>query len=197
MIVSAGVASSAHATTFTYLLDNNTLADANGGPSLVSYGGTLNNGYTFGVQQGLSLSGTGAFDVYSIDIHFRFDDVSASFNGFQRILDFQNRTSDSGLYDHSGGLALFAATGSGDPSAGSATEVFTNGTMVDLLVTRTASDVFSAFVNGNPVFSVVDTDGATKFSQAQITSCIFSLMTFRRCSTSRPRLARDLSISSR
>ena len=37
MIMSAGVASSAHATTFTYLLDNNTLADANGGPSLVSY----------------------------------------------------------------------------------------------------------------------------------------------------------------
>ena len=34
MIISAGVASSAHATTFTYLLDNNTFADANGGPSL-------------------------------------------------------------------------------------------------------------------------------------------------------------------
>jgi hypothetical protein len=54
MTMSAGVASSAHASTFTYLLDNNTFADANGGPSLVSLGGTLNNGYTFGVQQGLS-----------------------------------------------------------------------------------------------------------------------------------------------
>jgi|APPan5920702856_1055754.scaffolds.fasta_scaffold95330_1 hypothetical protein len=32
-----GVAPIARADTFTYLLDNNTLADANGGPSLVSY----------------------------------------------------------------------------------------------------------------------------------------------------------------
>jgi hypothetical protein len=31
MIISAGFASSAHPTTFTYLLDNNTFADANGG----------------------------------------------------------------------------------------------------------------------------------------------------------------------
>jgi hypothetical protein len=162
-IMLAGIASSTRADTFTYLLDNNTLADANGGPSLVSYGGTLSNGYTFGVQQGLSLSGTNAFDVYSIDIHFYFNDVNASFDGFQRILDFKNRTSDSGLYDHSGGLALFAATGSGDPSAGK-DFVFTNGTMVDLLVTRNASGLFSAYVNGNLAFSVMDTDGATRFS---------------------------------
>jgi hypothetical protein len=92
-----------------YFLDNNTLADANGGPSLVSYGGTLSNGYYFGVNKGLSLSGTGAFDVYSIDIHFYFDNISASFNGYQRILDFQNRTSDSGLYSLNGSLVLFAS----------------------------------------------------------------------------------------
>ena len=98
------VASSARANTFFYFLDNNTLADANGGPSPVSYGGTLSNGYTFGVQQGLSLSGTGIFDVYSIDIHFYFDNVSASFDGYQRILDFKNRTSDSGLYSLNGSL---------------------------------------------------------------------------------------------
>ena len=154
----------AGADTFTYEL-NGSYAASNGGPSLVPLGGTLGpTGYTFGVQQGLSLSGTGAFDVYSIDIHFRFDDVSASFNGFQRILDFQNRTSDSGLYDHGGGLALFAATGSGDPSAGSAAPVFTNATMADLLMTRNANGLFSAFVNGTFAFSVTDTDGATKFA---------------------------------
>jgi hypothetical protein len=89
--------SSARANSFFYLLDNNTLADANGGPSLVSYGGTLSQGYTFGVLQGLSLSGTGIFDVYSIDIHFYFDNVNASFNGYQRILDFKNREFDEGL----------------------------------------------------------------------------------------------------
>jgi hypothetical protein len=163
-IMLAGVTSSARANAFFYFLDNNTLADANGGPSLVSYGGTLSNGYTFGVQQGLSLSGTGIFDVYSIDIHFYFNDVNASFNGFQRILDFKNRTSDSGLYSHNGGLVLFASTGSGDPSGGSAGQVFTNGTMADLLVTRNASGLFSAYVNGNLAFSVSDTNGATRFS---------------------------------
>jgi hypothetical protein len=163
-IMLAGVACSARANSFFYFLDNNTLADANGGPSLVSYGGTLSNGYTFGVQQGLSLSGTGIFDVYSIDIHFFFNDVNASFNGYERILDFKNRTSDSGLYSHNGGLVLFASTGSGDPSAGSAGQVFTNGTMADLLVTRNASGLLSAYVNGNLAFSVMDMDGATGFS---------------------------------
>jgi hypothetical protein len=162
----AGVATSAaRADALFYLLDNNTLAEANGGPPLVSYGGTLNNGYHFGINEGLSLSGTGAFDVYSIDIHFYYNNVSASFDGYQRILDFKNRTSDSGLYSLNGSLALFASIYEpGDPSAGSAGRVFSNGVMADLLVTRNASGVFSTYVNGNLAFSVMDTDGATRFS---------------------------------
>jgi hypothetical protein len=157
MIMLAGVASIAGADTFTYEL-NGSYAESNGGPSLVPYGGTLAaNGYYFGINEGLSLSGTGAFDSYSIDIHFYFDNVSASFNGYQRILDFQNRTSDSGLYSLDGSLVLFA-------SAGSAGRVFTNGTMADLLVTRNATGLFSAYVNGNLAFSVMDTDGSTRFS---------------------------------
>jgi hypothetical protein len=91
-----GVASLAGADTFTYEL-NGSLADS-GGPSLVSNGGTLGStGYAFGVNEGLSLRGTRAFDVYSIDIRFYFDDVNASINTYQKILDFKNRTSDSGL----------------------------------------------------------------------------------------------------
>ena len=155
-------ASIAGADTFTYEL-NGSLAESNGGPSLVSYGGTLGStGYAFGVNEGLSLSGTGAFNVYSVDIQFYFDDVSASFNGIQRILDFQNRTSDSGLYDRRGNSLLFAGA-AGDPSA-DVGPVFTNGTMADLLVTRTASGLFSAYVNGNLAFRVMDTTGSTRFS---------------------------------
>jgi hypothetical protein len=158
------VASIAAADTFTYQL-NGSYAESNGGPSLVPYGGTLGpTGYTFGVQLGLSLSGTGAFDSYSIDIHFFFDALGSSFNGYQKILDFQNRTSDSGLYSLDRSLQLFAASGTGDPHAGTAGPVFTNGTMADLLLTRNASGLFSAFVNGNFAFSVMDTDGATTFS---------------------------------
>jgi hypothetical protein len=153
-------ASIAVADTFTYEL-NGSYAESNGGPSLVPYGGTLGpTGYTFGVQQGLSLSGTGAFDSYSIDIRFFFDPL----NGYQKILDFQNRTSDSGLYSLDRSLQLFATTGSGDPHAGSAGPVFTNGTMADLLVTRNASGLFSAFVIGQAGFSVMDMNGATRFS---------------------------------
>jgi hypothetical protein len=110
--------SSARANSFFYLLDNNTLADANGGPSLVSYGGTLSQGYTFGVLQGLSLSGTGIFDVYSIDIHFYFDNVNASFNGYQRILDFKNREFDEGLYSRNGRLEFFVGCCSGPGGTG-------------------------------------------------------------------------------
>ena len=153
-----GVASIAVADTFTYEL-NGSYAESNGGPSLVSLGGTLGpTGYTFGVNAGLSLSDTGISDAYSIAIRFYFDNVNASINTYEKILDFKNRTSDSGLYSVSGQLLLFATGGSGDPSD------FTNGTMADLLVTRNASGLFSAFVNGHFAFSVMDMNGGTRFS---------------------------------
>ena len=59
---------------------------------------------------------------------------------------------------------LFAAANSLDPFGESAGQVFTNGTMADLLVTRTASGLLSAYVNGNLAFSVMDTTGSTRFS---------------------------------
>lgn len=71
-------------------------------------------GFKFGVNQGLSLSGTGAFDTYSIDVRFSFDSVNASFDRYQRILDFKNRASDSGLYSLNGHLSLFGSGGSND-----------------------------------------------------------------------------------
>jgi hypothetical protein len=154
------------ADTFFYFLDNNTLADANGGPSLVSYGGTLSNGYTFGVQQGLSLSGTGAFDVYSIDIHFYFNDINASFNGYERILDFKNRALDEGLYNRNGRLEFFVGccSGLGGTGGSSVGPVFASGQLVDLLVTRSATGLFSASVNGHLALSFLDSTGLATFS---------------------------------
>jgi hypothetical protein len=129
----AGVAPIAAADTFTYEL-NGSYAESNGGSSLVPYGGTLGPdgitgglrgiGYNFAAQQGLSLSGIGIFDVYTIAIRFYLDDVNASFNTYEKILDFKNRTSDSGLYSLSGSLQLFASTGSGDPHEGTIGHVF-------------------------------------------------------------------------
>lgn len=79
---------------------NGSLADSLGGPSLVAEGGTLNSdSYSFGPNQGLTLSGafstgTATNGNYSIEIAFRFSDLS----GFRKILDFKNLGSDSGLY---------------------------------------------------------------------------------------------------
>jgi hypothetical protein len=70
LAVCAALGTSAKAATFTYSLDGTLAEDNNNGPSLVAYGGgTLGTtGYYFKQNQGLSLSGTGLFDAYSIDI---------------------------------------------------------------------------------------------------------------------------------
>jgi len=156
------------------------LADANGGPSLVSYGGTISQGYTFGVLQGLSLSGTGIFDVYSIDIHFYFDNVNASFNGYQRILDFKNREFDEGLYSRNGRLEFFVGccSGPGGTGGSSAGPVFVSGQLVDLLLTRSTTGVFSAYVNGNLVLSFLDSTGLATFFGWAIYAVGFAIWCF-------------------
>jgi hypothetical protein len=169
-LVLFGAVPQASAVTYNYSL-NGTYAEDNGnGPSLVSYGGSFapGGGYNFGLQQGLSLSGTGIYDSYSIAIRFFFNDVNLSpptcCAPYQRILDFQNRVSDSGLYSHSGNLELFAKTNSGDPSGSSSSQVFHNDILAALRVTRDSSGLFTAYVNGAFLFSAMDNTGSTKFS---------------------------------
>ena len=60
---------------------NGTLADAFGGPSLSTLGGSLAaSGFTFGFNEGLSLTGV-VGSTYTIAMRFRFDEVS----GYRRI----------------------------------------------------------------------------------------------------------------
>jgi hypothetical protein len=165
LVVAIGIAlagtSSARADTFIYDL-NGSYAEANGGPSLVPNGrsGTLGpTFYRFLPDQGLSLSGTGAFDAYSIEIQFSFDNVNQSFDGYQRILDFQNRASDIGLYSYHGALQCFGCGGSY-----SLTPVLSDGQSVDLLVTRDTSGLFNVYVDGALKLSLLDSSGLTTFS---------------------------------
>lgn len=146
------------AATFVYDL-NGTLAEANGGPSLVAHGGTLGaTGYTFGVQQGLSLSNViGAADAYSIDIRFYFDDVNASFNGYQRIIEFKDRAADTGLYSLNGTLQFFNVTSC-------CTNAFTTGQFTNLRLTRSANGTVSAYVNDTLGFSFADPSGLATFT---------------------------------
>ena len=72
-------------------------------------GGTLGpTGYSFGPNTGLSLDNV-VSQTYSIYISFYFDSFNASLTTWQRILDFQNRLSNSGLYGLNGSLQLFSS----------------------------------------------------------------------------------------
>jgi len=132
----------AQAITYNYSL-NGTLAEDNGiGPSLVAYGGSFapGGGYIFGVQQGLSLSGTGIYDSYSIDIRFYLDDIYNGYSTYQKIVDFRNLTSDMGLYSLGGDLKCFTCGQNYGPA-------FSSGQLAALRITA-ADGVFSMYVNG-------------------------------------------------
>jgi hypothetical protein len=72
-----------------------------GSYSSVSIGGTPTTVYNFGKQQGLSLDATGLIsDNYTIAALFSFDEISS----WKKILDFQNLSTDYGLYTYDGQL---------------------------------------------------------------------------------------------
>ena len=75
LVLSAlALAAQAAAPSHVYLLDGS-LADQNGGPSLVADGGSLGaTSYSFGANQGLSLSNV-LGSVYTIDFESTFTNV--------------------------------------------------------------------------------------------------------------------------
>src|SRR5947209_7143923 len=94
-----GVCSSASASEYLYNLNGSYTDSLGNGPALVPFGGTLTpGGYFFGPNQGLSLSNVLTTNAYSIEIRFFFDSTNSTFDGYQRILDFKNRASDTGFY---------------------------------------------------------------------------------------------------
>jgi hypothetical protein len=135
---------------------NNSFADALGGPALVPAGGTLNpTNYSFGPNQGLALS-NGLLDTadYSIEVIFNFSALS----GYRKIIDFKDRTSDTGLYNLNNNLNFYnITTGSGTP--------FVANVDAHLVVTRDGStDQFVGYVDGNPEISFTDGGALAVFS---------------------------------
>jgi hypothetical protein len=134
------------AATHDYALKGS-FADAKGGPALKSGGGTISSsGYTFAAGQGLTLSNaltsTGS---YSIQVVF----TPKTIGGYQKIIDFKNRTIDQGLYSLNGTLELF-------PVQSAPTAAIKAGQSMDVVLTRDASTkVVTAYINGAKQFSVV------------------------------------------
>ena len=127
---------------------NGSFGDDFGGPDLNPAGGTLGaNSYSFGLNEGLSLS-NGLSDPanYSIELVFNFITLS----GYQKILDFKNRTTDDGLYTLGTALNFFPLT-TGPVNA------FSTGVDARVVITRNGTnDVFVGYVNGNQHISFTD-----------------------------------------
>jgi hypothetical protein len=77
---------------------NGSLTDSVGSTPLIGFGGNItSNGYVFGRNQGLSLTGAlSNIENYTIIVDITFNTLGPA--AWQRILDFKNRTSDYGLY---------------------------------------------------------------------------------------------------
>jgi hypothetical protein len=133
---------------------NGTLADSLGGPPLVSLGGTVGpTSYTFGAQQGLSLTNALTTGLYTIDLSFEFDTLS----GYRKILDFRNLSSDLGFYNLNTDLNFynFAFGPNG---------ALTAGTYARVDLTRDAANLVTGYVNGVAQFSFTDSGGDGAFS---------------------------------
>ena len=135
-------------------LFNNSLADSTGSATMSANGGSLTaTNYVFGANQGLTLTGvSNSLSDYSIEMEFSLANV----NGFNKILDFKNLTSDRGLYVAFGGLRFFDLATGGSIAAN---------TPVRVVLTRTAAtDELRVWVNGATAFSVGDPLGRGIFT---------------------------------
>jgi hypothetical protein len=124
---------------------NNTLSDSKGGPSLANVNGTLGaNGFAFASGDGLTLTGV-VGSTYSIAMRFRFDNV----DGYRRMLDFKNRTSDNGPYVLNGASNFYNITTG--PTSPYATQ------QLGLTIfTRDNTGLFSAYFGGALQYSFLD-----------------------------------------
>jgi hypothetical protein len=153
---------SAQAATLTHDYNlTNSFADIKGGSSLIDGGGTRNaTGYSFGANQGLTLSNSINPSNYSILIDFSFANAlsNPTFSGYSKIVDFKDRTSDNGLYSLNGKLNFYV---DGTDYNG-ATPIADNAPL-KLALTREASGQTTAYLNGVQQFSFLDSGSDSLF----------------------------------
>jgi hypothetical protein len=163
-------APSAQAASISHLYElNNSLADSKGGQSLVSNGGTVSaSGYAFDADEGPSLSNSVNSTNYSILMDFSLSQL----DGYRKIIDFKDRTSDNGLYNYEKQLSFYPGTTGGNS--------FTVDTPVRLILTRNSStSTVAGYVNGMLKMSFTDLSNLATFSEPN------SIMHFFRDDTAR------------
>lgn len=135
------------------------LNDNNGGPALVPSGGSAgSHQYSFGANQGLSLTDP-AFNPanYTIEINLSFGDLTS----WKKIVDFNQLSSDSGLYSYNGSLQFYG------PTYTSASTDFRVNTPVDVVLTRSSvTGLVTGYINGQAVLSFTDSGNAAVFNSA-------------------------------
>jgi PEP-CTERM motif len=125
-----------------FRLNGNLTNSAGGSLSIANNGGTLGaTGITFGANQGPTISGFSSPAAYSIELAFSFDTVS----GYRKILDFQNRASDTGFYVLGSRLNFF-------PVASGPTGDFVAGQIARVVLTHDGSAT-AGFVGNNQRWS--------------------------------------------
>jgi hypothetical protein len=154
LLLCAG-ALSAHAGLIDDFRFQGNLNDSLSAATLTGLGGTTTaTSYNFAANQGLSLSNPGITGTYTIAFLASLTDTG----GYRRLVDFQNLTSDTGLYNLNGNLDFFNITnGSGSP--------ITANTPFTVAITRDATtNTFVGYVNGTSAFSFVDSTSLGVFS---------------------------------
>jgi hypothetical protein len=149
---------------------NGSLADQMGGPALIADGGTLVDGhYVFGMNQGLRLSGALADPSnYSIVL---VGQLSSLANFWNKVIDFQERTSDAGLYVAGSHLTLYPGAAGPDTitanqdfqltltrdGASGETDIYLNGVLQQIY----SGAVSSAAIPSNNVLTFFEDDKLT------------------------------------
>ena len=143
-----------------FTLDN-TYADRLGGTSLTPHGGSFEaGGYRFDPGQGLSLTGLPA-GTYTLDFEISFDPVPVGGSNWGKLVDFQDRSRESGLHRIGSHLGFW------DPAHLPAGAALPQQTLLRLSVTRDASNAFSVYANGVLQLNFADHAGRTRFDADQ------------------------------
>lgn len=141
---------------------NGNLEDSLGGPALVADGGTLGAGsYTFGNNHGLTLS-DGLVDGGSYSIALNFNLSTYGTYKLQKIVDFKNFSSNTGVFTSYGSVLFYPGW-----AVGNSHGYINLNTDTEVVFTRDGNTKeFTAYIDGKKAASFIDDQSYGVFSSA-------------------------------